>query len=234
MSLENELIQSEQFETDLFFTMSRKLYSECDDQSKDLFNIALKITDEFRKIDEAVILSDSRIIKVLRYCMLPVISQMKLGQLVDIATTDDFEKTKVTSGPKYQKLKQIAPKIAHLVNSYLDKQRFLWLNTELPQSQHELAVMYAKNWTCSLISNQNSSTLFRNWRKELQETTAVQQTVRAGYTSVEKRHAVSDVDDLLVGQYSRECRIKGRNVQKADIVVRIKKKKKKKKNRVGG
>ena len=104
----------------------------------------------------------------------------------------------------------------------MDSQRFLWLQTEVTEDQYALAAEYAKRWTCSLISNQNSSTAFRNWRKELQETSAVNQVVKAGYTSVTTRRIISDVSDLLPGQYSRECRIQGRNVQKADLVVRLK------------
>lgn len=217
-----ELQKSEAFETEIFFRMARTLYSDCETQSDNLFDIAMEKTNAFRNISPSVLIDDSRIIKVLRYCMLPVISQMKLGQLVDLATTKDFEDTRITSSNQLKKLTVVAPKLCKLFNEYMDWQRFLWLQTKMSDDQYALAIKYAKRWTCSLIANQNSNTAFRNWRKELQETTAANQAVKAGYTSVITRKIVSDINDILPGQYSRECRIKGRNIQKADIVIRLK------------
>jgi hypothetical protein len=182
------------------------------------------MTNGFRdRIVPKMILADSRIIKVLRYCMLPVLSQMKLGQLVGLDTTAEFEENIIDRGAKFKTLKRAAPEICRMVNEYLDSQRFLWLQENLELKELALAERYAKQWTCSLIANQNSATAFRNWRKELQETTAAESIVKAGYMSVQTRRIVASVDDLLVGQYSRECRVKGRNIQKADLVVRLKK-----------
>lgn len=222
-TISNELNKSEAFETEIFFRMARSLYQDCSTQCESLFDIAMNKTHGFRVVTPEILLEDSRIIKVLRYCMLPVISQMKLGQLVDMSSTKDFEDSMATSPAQLKKLKTVAPNLCKLFIDYMDSQRFIWLQTELSPDQYALAVEYAKNWTCSLISNQNSSTAFRNWRKELQETSAVQQAVNAGYTSVGTRKIVTSISDILPGQYSRECRIQGRNVQKADIVIRLKK-----------
>ena len=222
MILEDEILLSERFETDIFFRMARTLYSDCSMQCESLFDITIDKTNGFRKITPDIILSDSRIIKVLRYCMLPVISQMKLGQLVGINTTGDFEDSSVTSGRQFKKLQEIAPRLCNLFSEYMDSQRFLWLQTDMTDSQLQLAVEYAKRWTCSLIANQNSNTAFRNWRKELQESSAAAQAVKAGYSSVATRRIITNINDLLPGQYSRECRVQGRNVQKADIVIRLK------------
>lgn len=222
-----DIIASEKFETGIFFNMARELYDTCSIQCEELFQTALALTCEFSAITPPAILSDSRIIKILRYCMLPVISQMKLGQLIGINTTGVFEDKLVDHGSSlYKKLQAIAPPLCQLFNDYLDKQRFIWLSTELNEEQKALAVRYSKNWTCSLISNQNSNTIFRNWRKELQETTAVEQLVKAGYTSAPDRKIISSVEDLLPGQFTRECKVQGINIQKADIVVRLKKSKK--------
>lgn len=222
INIERELQAAEAFETDLFFRMARTLYNDCETQCDSLFDITMELTNGFRDISPEVIIDDSRIIKVLRYCMLPVISQMKLGQLVDISTTKDFEDTRITNGDKFRKLVIIAPKLCRLFKEYMDWQRFLWIQTDMTEDQFDLACEYAKKWTCSLIANQNSNTAFRNWRKELQETSAVNQAVRAGYTSVATRRIITNINDILPGQYSRECRVQGRNVQKADIVVRLK------------
>lgn len=222
--IEKTLQKAERFETKIFFEMSRKLYSDSASQCNPLYDIAFEKTNGFRdRIVPRMILEDSRIIKVLRYCMLPVLSQMKLGQLVGMDTTANFEENIIDRGVKFKELKKAAPEICHMVNEYLDSQRFLWLQENLESNELKLAEKYAKQWTCSLIANQNSATAFRNWRKELQEMTAVESIVKAGYVSVQTRRIVSSIDDLLVGQYSRECRVKGRNVQKADLVVRLKK-----------
>ena len=220
------LAESEKYETEIFFTMARKLYDDCAIQSKDLYRMTLKITDNFRNITPEMIVADSRIIKVLRYCMIPAISQMKLGQLVGLDTTSGIEDEKITKGRKLSKLKTISPKLCEIFNNYLDRQRFLWLQTELSPREYQLAIEYSENWTCSLISNQNSSTMFRNWRKELQETSAEKQIIEAGYCSVGTRPTISSIEDLLPGKFSRECRIVGRSIQKADLVVRLKKSKK--------
>lgn len=226
-TIAQDIHDSERFETDIFFKMAKELYGTCAIQSEALFNTTLKLTKEFSSITPDTLLSDSRIIKILRYCMLPVISQMKLGQLIGCTTTSDFEERYAdVNSSLYRKLENVAPQLCVLFNEYLDIQRFLWLSTHLDDSQKQLAINYAKNWTCSLISNQNSSTAFRNWRKELQETTAVEQLVKAGYTSIPKRKLIYSVEDLLPGQFVRECRVQGINIQKADIVIRLKKSKK--------
>lgn len=225
-NITRELQASENFETEIFFRMARTLYSDCETQCESLFDITMEKTNNFRNISPEVIIEDSRIIKVLRYCMLPVISQMKLGQLVNLTSTKDFEDTMITTGNQFRKLSLIAPSLSKLFNEYMDWQRFLWLQTEMADNHFALAKEYAKKWTCSLIANQNSNTAFRNWRKELQETSAINQAVRAGYTSVATRRIITNINDMLPGQYSRECRVQGRNVQKADIVIRLKRSKK--------
>lgn len=222
VSIQIDLQKAEKFETAIFFKMARELYADCVTRCDSIFDIAFSNTDAFRIITPSVLLSDSRVIKVLRYCMLPVISQMKLGQLVGLTSTKVFEDSIVTKGERFKTLQRIAPNLCDLFKTYMDSQRFLWLQTELTPEQYKLAVLYSKNWTCSLIANQNSSTVFRNWRKELQETSAVNEIVKAGYSSVETRKTITSLDDLLPGQYSRECVVKGRNKQKADIVVRLK------------
>ena len=226
MSIKEDLAKAESFETAIFFRMARELYQDCSTQCESLFDITMAKTNAFRRIEPDVLLEDSRVIKVLRYCMLPVISQMKLGQLVGIDSTKEFEDKIVTTTTQIKKLRSIAPKLCQLFVEYLDSQRFLWLQTEMTSDEYRLAVEYSKKWTCSLIANQNSSTAFRNWRKELQEASAVQQAICAGYSPVETRKIIANVNDLLPGQLSRETRVCGRNNQKADIIIRLKKSKK--------
>ncbi|MCF0233757.1 MAG: hypothetical protein HUK22_02110, partial [Thermoguttaceae bacterium] len=141
------LDKSEEFETQIFFRMARQLYNDCAAQCANLFDVAMEITDDFRQINADAILKDSRIIKILRYCMVPVISQMKLGQLIGLSTTKDFEDRMADSGTRYNTLRSVAPKLTRLFAEQIDFQRFLWLQTELSTEQYRLAAEYAKKWT---------------------------------------------------------------------------------------
>ena len=98
-----------------------------------------------------------------------------------------------------------------------------------PEAQ--LAETYARLWTVSLQSNQNTSTQYRNRRKERQEQAIAdallgipltfQPAIAASATGV--RHGgVNDVADILPRHFAREKKILGgsRKKQKADLVVR--------------
>ncbi len=224
---ENDIRVSEDFETRLFFHRAKELYDVSEKQGEDLFDVTMTLTKGFSNISTSAILQDSRIIKVLRYSLVPVISQMKLGQLVGLNTTGDFEDAAVVTGTKAHTLARIASRLVEIFNRQLDAQRFIWLQrSDMTKREVDIAVQYAKKWTCSLIANQNSATDFRNWRKELQETTMVNEAVKAGYISVPTRRTISHIEDLLPGQFSRECRVQGAtDIEKADIVVRLKKSK---------
>jgi hypothetical protein len=147
---------------------------------------------------------------------------MKLGQLLGLDSTASLEDRLAASGRALAVVKKHADQIARLASETLDRQRFLWLNAELTYEQLSLARLYAKRWTSSLIADQNSATAFRNWRKELQEKSIASALVAAGYTEVETRKVVVSPSDILVGQFSRECRVRGRSIQKADFAVRMK------------
>jgi len=105
-NITRELQASENFETEIFFRMARTLYSDCETQCESLFDIAMEKTNNFRNISPEVIIEDSRIIKVLRYCMLPVISQMKLptvfGQVIG-ETLAEYIRGAYLSMPKSNK-----------------------------------------------------------------------------------------------------------------------------------
>jgi hypothetical protein len=150
-------------------------------------------------------------------------SQMKLGQLIGLASTAPYENEAVTSGAKYKQLQSKVIRLSDIFNENLDRQRFLWLNSTLNDENQKMAKQYAKNWTCSLMANQNAVTSFRNWRKELQETTISEIIVKAGYSKLNTRKNLKKVTDILPGQFSRECRVQGRTTQKADFALRLKK-----------
>ena len=223
MDLKKELELAEKYETEVFFKMANQLYSDCAVQCETLFDIAMDKTEGFKSITPEVLQEDGRIIKILRYCVIPTISQMKLGQLVGIDSTADFEESCSLTRFREEQLRKIVPKLCEIFIKNLDSQRFLWNQAILTKSNYEIAVAYAKKWTCSPIANQNSGTAFRNWRKERQESKAANEIIEAGYKSIKSRPFIKSPDSLLPGQYSRECKIMGRNNQKADIAVRLKK-----------
>ena len=218
--------ESELREIDIFFNMSKKLYADAVVQSSELYDIAATFTNDFKLITSEALLKDSRIIKILRYCIIPSLSQMKLGQIIGLGTVNQFESQKIVNNNMLDLLSKHVDRLAGLFNDNLDHQRFLWLNVELNQQQIDLARDYARKWTCSLISDQNSSTAFRNWRKDLQEAEVMKCIVEGGYTQINKQKIIISTTDLLPGQFSRECRVQGRTIQKADFAIRLKKSKK--------
>ena len=67
MKIENELKKAERFETRIFFEMSRRMYADSVTQCDPLYDIAFAKTGGFRNpVTPAMVLEDSRIIKVLR------------------------------------------------------------------------------------------------------------------------------------------------------------------------
>ena len=65
-NIDIELKKSEEYETSLFFQMAKKLYDDCNTQCEDLYDIATSLTNGFRKLNPEIIITDSRIIKILR------------------------------------------------------------------------------------------------------------------------------------------------------------------------
>ena len=125
---------------------------------------------------------------------------------------------------KHRQLKRIVNKIAHFTKENLDFQRFLWLSSEkIKLSDQTLAEQYAKNWTCSIVADQNAQTKYRNWRKDQQEHAIASELVKLGYTKSTYAGIVSEKTDINLGEYTQEMRVQGRTRQKADLVVRSKK-----------
>ncbi len=221
-STEKDSQQSEKYEIKIFFNKAKQFYSTSSKQCAELYDIAYKRTDGFRQITVKTISGDPRIIKILRYMTVPTLSQMKLGQLLGIATTEQFEQSSDPSLQTKRELEKLSPKLSELFRKNLDKGRLIWQHTRLKANQEELARSYAKNWTCSLVANQNSATSFRNWRRDVQESKITTAILDSSYSQIQGRPTVRSVDDILVGQFCKETRVAGRTVQKADFVIRLK------------
>ena len=218
-SLSAELEKSRQFEMTAYIEQMDGLYRTHLEQNGLLFDITARLTDQFQRVTAKSILEDSRVIKIYRYCVAPSISQMKFGQFFEVASTEPFEAEKLTGGAKLEQLKRLAPRIADFVNARLDRTRFAWLDTRLTKEEIALALRYARSWTCSLIADQNAQTSYRTWRKTAQENRIEQALIQLGYLKSGYRGDVTSKSDINVGSYSKERRVKGRTIQKADLVV---------------
>ncbi len=218
--LKKDLDTSRRFEMMTYLDSMRAMYESAVKQNGELFDIATELTTGFSRIEAEAVITDSRIIKILRYCVAPSISQMKFGQFFGLSSITALEKDRVVRGIKVAQLKKIAKPIADFVNANLDKSRFLWLERELQGESLSVAQDYAKKWTCSLIADQNAQTEYRNWRKTLQEAKIDAFLVESGYSRSTYTGVVRNQTDIKLGQFSHERKVHGRTDQKADLVIR--------------
>lgn len=218
-----DLKQSREFEMQTYLSSLDAMYSNAMAQNEELYDLAAGATDGFTEITGSAILSDSRIVKILRYAIAPSISQMKFGQFFGLKSVKDFEQAKLepkTAG--YRKLAGIADEMAEFVAERIDRDRFLWIDPDHQLSDLALAHGYAKKWTCSIAADQNAQTRYRNWRKDLQELAIAGELVRRGYTKSAFSGTIAKRTDLGIGEFTTERKVKGRTVQKADLIVRSK------------
>lgn len=203
----------------------KAMYDNALAQNGEIYDIARASTEDFRKITAAAIKADSRIIKILRYAIAPSISQMKFGQFFGMGSIDKFENDRLEVGSKkYNSLCKIASKIAQFAIQNLDANRFIWVsNPKKRITDIGLASDYARGWTCSIASDQNAQTRYRNWRKDQQEHAIATTLVKLGYTKSSFRGIVTKDTDIKIGEFTQELRVKGRTRQKADLIARSKK-----------
>jgi len=227
MSLKDDLSQSREYEMRTYLSSLQAMYDNAISQNGEIFDIAASLTKDFAEITPQSILSDSRIIKTLRYAIAPSISQMKFGQFFGINSIGKYENDKVnTNTVKYRDLTKIAGKIAKFAEDNLDKSRFIWREEIDPALDLALAKSYAKKWTCSIAADQNAQTKYRNWRKDQQEMSIANKLIELGYTKSSYSGVVTKKTDINIGEFTQELKVKGRTTQKADVIVRSKKSKK--------
>jgi hypothetical protein len=156
---------SEAAEQSIYKETTSALFRELQDPLKALYDETIAATSNLTSITSEVIQAHPRIIKILRYCLSPVISQMRLGQIMGLGTTEGFEEQGRTPDSTQ------AESLVQWFTTNLDRERFPWTIGEVTWTKGERAVaeLYAKLWTVSLISNQNTATKYRNQRKERQE-----------------------------------------------------------------
>lgn len=228
MKLEFDLKQSREHEMRTYLDSMKAMYENALAQNGEIYDIARASTNNFRMITAAAIEEDSRIIKILRYAIAPSISQMKFGQFFGMGSIGTFENDRLEEGSvKHKALSKIAAKVAAFATENLDCNRFLWVsNPKMKITDYALASDYAKGWTCSIASDQNAQTRYRNWRKDQQEHAIASTLVELGYTKSSYHGIITKHTDIKIGEFTQELRVKGRTRQKADLIVRSKKSKK--------
>lgn len=210
----------------VYLDSMKAMYVEALRQNGEIYDSAARLTHEFTQITTDAILEDSRIIKILRYAIAPSISQMKFGQFFGLTSIDRYENDRLGHGTaKHDSLAEIAPRIAAFATENLDRARFIWIGEDVSGSERALATDYAKKWTCSIASDQNAQTRYRNWRKDQQECAIATTIEGLGYKRSSFVGIVTRSTDINPGEYTQEVRVKGRTRQKADLVVRGKRNK---------
>jgi hypothetical protein len=209
---------SRELEEKIYLSAMSDMYKDALKKNIEIYECASKLTKSFTNIDQHSIVSDSRIIKILRYAISPSISQMKFGQFFGLNSIDVLENRKITGGSSLAILQKLAPEIANFINENIDSSRFFWRD-DITKITDE-AERYAKMWTCSISADQNAQTAYRNWRKERQENAIKQKLFSFEYNISEFKGVLSKLDDLRVGEFTTETRVKGRTRQKADVVCR--------------
>ena len=219
----SDIARSREYEMKTYVNSMHAIYVNAVLQNGEIFDIASAKTKAFTEITAAAIVSDSRAIRILRYCLAPSISQMKFGQLFGLKSIESLERDKVAKGAKLRKLELLAPRIAEFVNQHLDRSRFVWLVDTLTAECRTLANSYAKKWTCSLIADQNARTEYRNWRKTQQEALIEQQLISLGYIKSTFRRLVGQRTDIKPGEYTKAQQVRGGipdASDSADVIVR--------------
>ncbi len=225
MSIEEDIAKSREFEMKAYLNSMKSMYDNAVQQNSEIYDIAFALTQGFSNISGEAVLTDSRVIKTFRYAIAPTISQMKFGQMFGLTSIDKFEKSRIApSTAKHTSLARLSDQIAKFTFDNLDKSRFTWIADK--QWKNELAFSYAKKWTCSIAADQNAQTAYRTWRKQLQEQAIIAKLVSCGYVKSKFGGIIEHDTDISIGEFTQEIRVRGRTIQKADVVFRSKTSKK--------
>jgi hypothetical protein len=223
--MKKDIEHSAELEDRLYHQTLPKMYDRAFDESVLLFNDVYLETSGFRDLSVSPFLANSKRLKILRYIVKPSLSQMKFGQLFgidNIAAYEDFNG--VPSNKMQERLVEKWKSIQNFVSSNCDPRRFPWLHRGQSGGETESEIDAARNWTCGLIADANAQTEYRNWRRAQQENSIADWLVRRGYSESRIQNAICTPDDLNIGEYSREKKVQGQTLQKADICIRSKQK----------
>lgn len=194
----------------------------------ELYDLMFQATAGLTRITAQVIVEHPSILKIMRYVSPPpTISQMRLGQIIGMGTTSEFEERGRVPTPAQ------AERLAAWLNLHLDHERFPWLTSASPKllpEQRETAEKYARLWTVALLANQNVATRYRTQRKELQEAAIASALTTAGLESqsrlvlapgIRRQGGIADLSNLHPNHFVRETKIRSGRSQKADVIARV-------------
>ncbi len=117
----NEMARSAIDEEKIYMSLTLSLFQELQRPNQERFDQLMQATASLTVITRQVLQVNPGLVKILRYCLAPVISQMRLGQIIGLGTTDSFEERLVTPTDEQ------ADRLARWFNDYLDRERFPWL-----------------------------------------------------------------------------------------------------------
>jgi hypothetical protein len=238
-----EMRRSEADEERTYKELTLGLFRELQAPLKRLYDEAVAATADFMALTPQAVQDNPKIVKVLRYCLAPVISQMRLGQILELDSTEGFEER--AERPTDAQ----AARLAQWFTDYLDRERFPWAAHSagpLTEAERRIAGHYAKLCTVALVSNQNTATRYRNLRKERQERAIAGALEALGLRPQERLGlpptrrprrkkgeppppraprrpgGIDSIDDVQPGHYVKEKKILARSEkrQKADLTVR--------------
>lgn len=176
-----EMARSEANEERTYKDLTLSLFRELQAPLKALYDEMVSATAQLIAITPRAIQEKPKAIKILRYCLAPVISQMRLGQIIELDSTEGFEEKGVRPSDEQ------AARLAWWFQNYLDQERFPWVsNPVMPAAEQSIAEHYAKLCTVALVSNQNTATKYRNQRKVKQEA-AISEVLRGMGLSPQER-----------------------------------------------
>ncbi|MBT8493741.1 MAG: XamI family restriction endonuclease [Deltaproteobacteria bacterium] len=171
------------------------------------FEELLMATDDLRELgpDSTEILSDKRLLEVVRYLAAPPISEDDLKVLADIPS---LAPRRIEASP------ELRDKLTTTIRAALDPRRFPWLvESRAPTAEERRAAVVS---SAALAGAQRVATSRRSQSKTDQESAVQEELRRAGFEQV----APAPVDTLAhapsPGQFCSECLVGSRQ---ADILL---------------
>jgi hypothetical protein len=238
-----EMRRSEADEERTYKELTLGLFRELQGPLKRLYDEAVAATADFASLTPRAVQDNPKIVKILRYCLAPVISQMRLGQIVELDSTEGFEER----GERPTDAQAVC--LVRWFTDYLDRERFPWTVPSagpMAEAERRIAGHYAKLCTVALVSNQNTATKYRNLRKERQERVIAGALEALGLRpqgrlgppptrrprrkkgepppprAPRRAGGIDSIDDVQPGHYVKEKKILARSEkrQKADLTAR--------------
>jgi len=208
--------ESQQLEEEIFLTQIREFYTEELEKNQELYDYVAERTNNFRQFSADFIREAPRVVKILRYLVMPPISQMKFGQFCGVSSTSNYEADDTPTTPS----EQTANMMTEFMEENIDQRKVPWLYGEVSEEKY---LKQSREWTCDIIAQSEANTRYRNWRKDIQEEKVAKTLEKAGLTYSAFNSTLANHDDLPIGTYTSETRVRcPGDDQKADFVVRPK------------